>query len=57
MKSYKVICSLVIDGKTTNEDLWMHGEDFEEGTDEYNAEAERLRAEAQVGFDNYIEGK
>ena len=34
----------------------MHGEDYEEGTAEYNAKLARLTALAQEGFDNWDAG-
>jgi hypothetical protein len=34
----------------------MYGEDYEDGTDDYNAELNRLTAEAQQGFDNWDAG-
>ena len=35
---------------------YMHGEDYEEGTAEYNAELARLTALAQEGVDNWDAG-
>ena len=52
MRSYLVTCTY--SGGTKQG--YMHGEDYEEGTAEYNAELARLTAEAQVGFDNWDAG-
>ena len=52
MKSYLVTCTY--SGGT--EQVYMPGTDYEDGTDEYTAELNRLKAEAQKGFDNWDAG-
>ena len=52
MKSYLVTCTY--SGGTKQG--YMHGEDYEEGTAEYNAELARLTAIAHEGFDNWDAG-
>ena len=55
MKSYIVTCTYTSDGGGTIQQ-YMIGEDYEEGTTEYENELARLTAEAQVGYDNYDNG-
>ena len=56
MKSYIVTCTYTSDGGGTIQQ-YMIGEDYEEGTPEYEAEKTRLTAEAQIGYDNYDKGE
>tara|TARA_Y100000356_G_C11238606_1_gene279425 strand:+ start:553 stop:717 length:165 start_codon:yes stop_codon:yes gene_type:complete len=52
MKAYLVTCTY--SGGTKQG--YMYGEDYEDGTDDYNAELNRLTAVAQQGFDNWDAG-
>ena len=52
MITYLVTCTYTSNGGGTAQQ-YMYGEDYEEGTSEYEAEKTRLTAVAQIGYDNF----